>query len=101
MMPCGTLPLLLIPHWEGANHGESLMNDSRLLIHLAEEGGYRAEFPDRDGCFLQGEAIEELVADAPEAISSHIAVLYEEGQTVPEPQAVMVMTVRVPATPAA
>ncbi len=77
------------------------MNDYLLLIHAAEEGGYWAEFPDLDGCFVQGETIDELLADAPEVISSHIAALHEDGQTVPEPQPVMVMTVRARATPAA
>lgn len=77
------------------------MNDYLLLIHPAEEGGYWADFPDLEGCFVQGETIDELLADAPEAISSHIAALRQDGQAVLEPQPVMVMTVRARATPAA
>lgn len=77
------------------------MIDYLLIIHTAEEGGYWAEVPDLDGCFVQGETVDELLADAPDAITSHIAALQADGQPVPEPQPVMVTTVRVVASPSA
>ena len=81
--------------------GGSPMYDYLLIIHPAEEGGYWAEFPDLNGCVVQGETIDELLVDAPDAITSHIAALRDDGQAVPEPQPLMVMTVRAPADPAA
>lgn len=76
------------------------MIDYLLIIHTAEEGGYWAEVPDLDGCFVQGETVDELLADAPDAIASHIAALAADGQPVPAPQPVMVTTVRAGAPPA-
>jgi predicted RNase H-like HicB family nuclease len=72
-----------------------------LVIHPAEEGGYWAEVPALDGCFIQGETIEELLGDAPEAIASHILALRDDGQPVPEAGAIIVATVRTPEPSAA
>jgi predicted RNase H-like HicB family nuclease len=77
------------------------MQDYLPIIHAAEEGGSWAEVPDLDGCFVQGEAVDELMADAPDAIDSHIAALEADGQPVPEAQPVMVTTVRGGASPTA
>lgn len=55
------------------------MNDYTLLVHPAEEGGYWAEFPDLERCFVQGETLDELLTDAPDAIASHLAALREDG----------------------
>lgn len=54
-----------------------------LVIHAAEEGGYWAEVPALDGCFVQGETLEELLEDAPDAIGSHLEALREDGQELP------------------
>jgi len=54
-----------------------------LVIHAAEEGGYWAEIPLLPGCYVQGESIEELLADAPDAIASHVEALREDGRDVP------------------
>lgn len=53
-----------------------------LVIHQAEEGGYWAEVPALDGCFVQGETIEEVLQDAPAAIASHLEALKADGQQV-------------------
>lgn len=68
-----------------------------LVIHAAEEGGYWAEVPALEGCFIQGETIEEVLKDAPGAIASHIEALREDGQPAPGAGAVVVATVTVPA----
>lgn len=51
-----------------------------LIIHPAEQGGYWAEVPALDGCFVQGESVEDLVDEAPRAIASHLEALREDGQ---------------------
>lgn len=40
------------------------MREFLAVIHPAEEGGYWAEFPALDGCFAQGETVEEVLDDA-------------------------------------
>jgi predicted RNase H-like HicB family nuclease len=67
-----------------------------LVIHPADEGGYWAEVPDVDGCFIQGETIEELLADAPLAVASHLEALRQDGQPLPKPRAVVLATVTAP-----
>jgi predicted RNase H-like HicB family nuclease len=39
------------------------------VFHPAKEGGYSIEFPDLDGCFSQGETIEECLFMAEDAAS--------------------------------
>lgn len=73
------------------------MTDYIVLIHRAEEGGYWAEVPALEGCFAQGETVEETLADAREAVASHIAALREYGDPVPPPSSVLLATVSVPA----
>ncbi len=72
-----------------------------LVIHPAEEGGYWAEVPALEGCFVQGETVEELLTDAPAAIASHLEALREEGQSVPQDRNIIIATVRLPEAPAA
>ncbi len=67
-----------------------------LVIHPAEEGGFWAEVPDVDGCFVQGETIEDLLDDAPRAIASHLEALHEDGQPLPRPRSVVLATVTAP-----
>jgi predicted RNase H-like HicB family nuclease len=40
----------------------------KIVIHDAEEGGYWAEVPAIPGCATQGETLDELLANAREAI---------------------------------
>ncbi|HEX2171194.1 MAG TPA: type II toxin-antitoxin system HicB family antitoxin [Dehalococcoidia bacterium] len=72
-----------------------------LVIHTAEEGGYWAEVPALDGCFVQGETLEELLEDARGAIASHLDALREEGRSIPAGTGVLIATVRVPEPTAA
>ncbi len=66
-----------------------------MIIHQAEEGGYWAEVPALDGCFAQGETIEDLLEDAHRAISLHLEALREDGQAVPNGRGILIATVRV------
>lgn len=67
--------------------------DYLVVIHVAEEGGYWGEIPALPGCYVQGETIEELLADAPSAIESHVDALKTDGQEIPGEQ-LMIATVR-------
>lgn len=71
-----------------------------LVIHKAEEGGYWAEVPALPGCFVQGETVEDLLADAPDAIASHLMALKADGQQVPQDAGVLIATVRTDASAA-
>jgi predicted RNase H-like HicB family nuclease len=70
-----------------------------IVIHVAEEGGYWAEFPGLPGCYTQGETIEEILVDAPNAIQSHVEALHEFGQPIPN-EHLVVATIHIP-TPSA
>ena len=72
-----------------------------VVIHSAEEGGYWAEVPALEGCFAQGETVEDLLEEARGAIASHLEALSAEGQRPPESAGILVATVRVPEPAAA
>ncbi len=65
------------------------------MIHPAEEGGYWAEVPVLSGCYVQGESLDELLAEAPEVIESHLEALREDGQEIPGGEQFVLATVRV------
>ena len=67
-----------------------------LIIHTAEEGGYWAEVPALDGCFVQGESIDEIVRDAPGAITFHLEALSSFGESPGRSESITIATVRVP-----
>jgi predicted RNase H-like HicB family nuclease len=46
----------------------------KVIVHEAEEGGYWAEVPAIPGCATQGETMEELLANAHEAIEACLLV---------------------------
>ena len=68
-----------------------------IVIHEAQEGGYWVEVPALDGCFAQGETVDEAMADARSAIASHLGALRDDGQPLPASGAVILATVAVPA----
>ena len=51
------------------------MTGYTVLIREAEEGGYWAEVAELDGCFGQGETVEETIEDVRDAIASHLDVI--------------------------
>jgi antitoxin HicB len=66
-----------------------------VIIHEAEEGGFWLEVPALEGCFTQGETIEELLENAREAIALYLEGLAEIGEAIPEDDAVTVRRVEV------
>lgn len=75
--------------------------DYLVVIHPAEEGGYWVDVPGLEGCFAQGETIEEALADVRDAIAAHLEALRAEGKTVPTEPPPILATVRVPSPTAA
>jgi predicted RNase H-like HicB family nuclease len=71
-----------------------------LVIHPAEEGGFWAEIPALPGCFVDGDTMDQLLADAPEAIAAHLEALKEDGQEIPT-EALTIARVQLPIDPAA
>ena len=54
-----------------------------------EEGGFSVYFPDIDGCYTQGDDIEEALYNAEDALSLMLYGMEERGETIPSPSAVM------------
>lgn len=50
-----------------------------VIVHTAEEGGYWAEVPALDGCFAQGESVEDAIDDVRGAITSHLEAMVAFG----------------------
>jgi predicted RNase H-like HicB family nuclease len=46
----------------------------KAIVHKAEEGGYWAEVPSLPGCVTQGETLNEVKANLPEAIDLWLSV---------------------------
>ncbi len=46
----------------------------KVVIHVAEEGGYWGEVPALPGCATQGETIDELIANVHEAVAGWLDV---------------------------
>ncbi|MHB1688924.1 MAG: type II toxin-antitoxin system HicB family antitoxin [Ignavibacteriaceae bacterium] len=66
-----------------------------VVLHNAEEGGYWAEVPSLEGCFSQGETVEETTANVKEAMQAHIIALREEGMQLPKDQVMILSHVAV------
>ena len=68
-----------------------------VVVHAAEEGGFWAEVPALEGCFAQGESVEDVLADARLAIESHLDAIRGEGRQISPGGDIIVATVSVPA----
>ncbi len=53
----------------------------RVIVHVAEEGGYWAEVPAIPGCATQGETFEELLQNLYEAVEGCLSVDISPSQT--------------------
>ena len=56
----------------------------RVLLYPGEDGYLVAEVPSLPGCISQGKTREEALDNVREAISLHIEVLRERGESVPD-----------------
>jgi predicted RNase H-like HicB family nuclease len=66
-----------------------------VVIHEAEEGGYWLEVPALEGCFTQGETMDQVIANAKEAIALYLEGLAEIGQEIPADRIVLIRRVEV------
>lgn len=57
------------------------------VIH-EENGQYWAEFPDIEGCFTDGETMEDVIVNAQEAMGLHLATLLDSGIKLPTARAI-------------
>ena len=55
-----------------------------VVVHQAEEGGFRVEVPALPGCYSQGESIGETLENVREAIELYLEVLRDEGRDAPK-----------------
>ena len=46
----------------------------KIVVHEAEEGGFWAEVPVIPGCATQGDSMDELMQNLPEAIEGCLAI---------------------------
>jgi len=49
--------------------------------------GYSAYFPDAPGCFTQGDTLDEVRANAREALELYVQILRNKGEPIPIPSA--------------
>ena len=47
------------------------------------DGGYSVRFPQLDGCYTQGDSLEEARRMAADAMSLHLFSMEEDGETIP------------------
>ena len=55
------------------------MNTFFAIVHKDEDSAYGVQFPDVPGCFSAADDLDDLVANASEALALHL-----DGETVPE-----------------
>jgi len=56
------------------------------LVHKDEGTSYGVSFPDVPGCISAGDTFEEAVANAVDALTSHLALLRDDGDSIPVPR---------------
>lgn len=55
------------------------------IFAIENEGGFSISFPDLDGCFTQGETMEEAYEMASDALGLYLSVLEDEKRPIPKP----------------
>ncbi len=50
----------------------------KIIVHMADEGGFWAEVPALPGCVSQGETLDETIANTREAVEAWLDVSQEE-----------------------
>ena len=67
--------------------------DFKVILEPDEESGYVVTCPSLSGCYSQGEAIDEALANIREAIGLCLEDLNERGEEIPDPSRLLVGTV--------
>ncbi len=55
------------------------------ITYQKEDKSYLVRFPDLEGCLTEGEALEEALKNAREALSGYLASIFDRGFKIPEP----------------
>jgi len=61
------------------------VNSYPVIISEGESGKYIANCPSIEGCFSQGDTIQEAIENIKEAIALCIEVMIERGEDLPRP----------------
>lgn len=67
--------------------------DFKVLLEPDEDGGYVVVCPSLEGCYSQGDTVEEALANIREAIELCLEELRERGEPVPDPSGVLIGSV--------
>jgi len=67
--------------------------DFKVLLEPDETGGYVVICPSLQGCYSQGETIEEALANIREAIQLCLDDLRDRGEPLPDPSNVLIGSV--------
>ena len=67
--------------------------DFKVFLEPDEDGGYVVVCPSLQGCYSQGETVEEAMANIREAIELCLEDLQERGEPVPDPSNVLIGSV--------
>jgi len=67
--------------------------DFKVLLEPDETGGYVVVCPSLQGCYSQGETIEEALANIREAIQLCLDDLRDRGEPLPDPSNVLIGSV--------
>jgi predicted RNase H-like HicB family nuclease len=69
------------------------MNGYVVVVEQAEDGTFGAWSPDLPGCVATAQGYDGCVELMRGAISGHVEVMREHGETVPEPRAIGALTI--------
>lgn len=70
-------------------------NIFEILVHESDEGGYWAECPSLDGCYSQGETLDELQTNIKEAIELYLSEIRAKNKKIPTSNRMFVMPVSI------
>jgi len=67
--------------------------DFKVFLEPDEAGGYVVVCPSLQGCYSQGETVEEALANIREVIEMCLEELRERGEPIPDPSNVLIASV--------
>ena len=79
--------------YQGAKMTHMPVLDFKVFLEPDETGGYVVSCPSLQGCYSQGETIEEALANIREAIQLCLDELRERGEPLPDPSNVLIGSV--------
>ena len=74
-------------------HQPMAVLDFKVFLEPDEGGGYVVVCPSLQGCYSQGETVEEALANIREVIEMCLEELRERGEPIPDPSNVLIASV--------